>query len=154
MRLTIAYSKIKKRNLVWINNDTHQRETLSERPIRPPLRLEIESKTKSLTSVSKTNQSWSRDLQHWKTFKLFLPAACSTIKPLSPAPVTWPRHILMLQKQDKDFFLLKRTTFIKSIESNKPVNDRWTIGGEVGAEASLKSPEWQRNTLKIRCQYT
>ena len=37
MRLTIAYSKIKKRNLVLINNDTHQRETLSERPIRPPL---------------------------------------------------------------------------------------------------------------------
>ena len=38
MRLTIAYSKIKKRNLVLINNDTHQRETVSERPIRPPLR--------------------------------------------------------------------------------------------------------------------
>ena len=37
MRLTIAYSNIKKRNLVLINNDTHQRETLSERPIRPPL---------------------------------------------------------------------------------------------------------------------
>ena len=37
MRLTIAYSKIKKRNLVLINNDTHQRETLSELPIRPPL---------------------------------------------------------------------------------------------------------------------
>ena len=38
MRLTIAYSKIKKRNLVLINNDTHQRETLSERPIRLPFR--------------------------------------------------------------------------------------------------------------------
>ena len=38
MRLTIAYSNIKKRNLVSINNDTHQRETLSERPIRPPLK--------------------------------------------------------------------------------------------------------------------
>ena len=37
MRLTIAYSKIKKRNLVLINNVTHQRETLSERPIRQPL---------------------------------------------------------------------------------------------------------------------
>ena len=37
MRLTIAYSKIKKRNLVFINNDTYQRETLSERPIRQPL---------------------------------------------------------------------------------------------------------------------
>ena len=39
MSLTIAYSKIKKRNLVLINNDTHQRETVSERPIRPPLIL-------------------------------------------------------------------------------------------------------------------
>ena len=38
MRLKIAYSKIKKRNLVLINNDTYQRETLSERPIRPPLK--------------------------------------------------------------------------------------------------------------------
>ena len=37
MRLTIAYSKIKKRNLVLINNATFQRETLSERPIRQPL---------------------------------------------------------------------------------------------------------------------
>ena len=34
MQLTIAYSKINKRNLVLINNNTHQRETLSERPIR------------------------------------------------------------------------------------------------------------------------
>ena len=39
MRLTVAYSRIKKRNLVLINNDTHQRETVSERPIRPPLRI-------------------------------------------------------------------------------------------------------------------
>ena len=39
MRLTIAYSKIKKRNLVLINNDTYQRETLSERPIRQPLKV-------------------------------------------------------------------------------------------------------------------
>ena len=39
MHLTIAYSKIKKRNLhvVLINNDTYQRETISERPIRQPL---------------------------------------------------------------------------------------------------------------------
>ena len=37
MRLTIAYSKMKKRNLVLINNATYQRETLSEQPIRPPL---------------------------------------------------------------------------------------------------------------------
>ena len=42
MRLTIAYSKIKKRNLVLIDNATYQRETLSEprseRPIRQPLK--------------------------------------------------------------------------------------------------------------------
>ena len=37
MRLTIAYSKIKKQNLVLIKNGTYQRETLSERPIRQPL---------------------------------------------------------------------------------------------------------------------
>ena len=35
--LTIDYSKIKKRNVVLINNATYQRETLSERPIRQPL---------------------------------------------------------------------------------------------------------------------
>ena len=29
MRLTIAYSKLKMRNLVLINNDTYQRETVS-----------------------------------------------------------------------------------------------------------------------------
>ena len=39
MRLTIAYSKIKKRNLVLINNATYQIETLSERPIRQPLTI-------------------------------------------------------------------------------------------------------------------
>ena len=39
MRLTIAYFKIKKRNLVSINNNTYQRETLSERPIRQPLNV-------------------------------------------------------------------------------------------------------------------
>ena len=40
MRLTIAYSKIKKRkSSVLINNDTHQRETLSEGPIRLPLSI-------------------------------------------------------------------------------------------------------------------
>ena len=37
MRLLIAYSKMKKRNLVLTNNATYQRETLSERPIRQPL---------------------------------------------------------------------------------------------------------------------
>ena len=45
MRLTIAYSKIKKRNLVLINNDTYQRETLSERPIRQPLSVIIKNDT-------------------------------------------------------------------------------------------------------------
>ena len=34
----MAFSKIKKRNLVLINNDTYQRETLSERPIQQPLK--------------------------------------------------------------------------------------------------------------------
>ena len=43
MCLTIAYSKVKKRNLVLINNDTYQRETLSERSIRQPLnKLDIQ----------------------------------------------------------------------------------------------------------------
>ena len=39
MHLTIAYSKIKKRNLVLINKATYQRETLSDQPIRQPLRV-------------------------------------------------------------------------------------------------------------------
>ena len=39
MRSTTAYSKIKKQNLVLINSDTYQRETLSERPIRQPLKV-------------------------------------------------------------------------------------------------------------------
>ena len=47
MRLTIAYSKIKKRNLVLIN-DTYQRETLSERPIRQPLIYSYFFKNKSI----------------------------------------------------------------------------------------------------------
>ena len=38
MHLTIANSKIKKRNLGLINNVTYQKETLLERPIRQPLR--------------------------------------------------------------------------------------------------------------------
>ena len=41
MRLTIAYSKIKRQKLVLINNDTYQRETLSERPIRQPLSISL-----------------------------------------------------------------------------------------------------------------
>ena len=43
MRLTIAYFKIKKRNLVLINNGTYQKETLSERPNRQPLKIEQNS---------------------------------------------------------------------------------------------------------------
>ena len=41
MRLTIAYYKTTKRNLVLINNATYQRETLSERPIRQPLSVSL-----------------------------------------------------------------------------------------------------------------
>ena len=38
MHLTIAYFKIKKKkNLALINSGTHQRETLSDRPIQLPL---------------------------------------------------------------------------------------------------------------------
>ena len=37
MPLTIADSKIKKQNLVLINNDAYQRETLSKQPIQQPL---------------------------------------------------------------------------------------------------------------------
>ena len=51
MRLTIAYSEIKKRNLVLINNDTHQRETVTERPIRPPLTWDTQSETMQVASV-------------------------------------------------------------------------------------------------------
>ena len=46
MRLTIAYSKIKKQNLVLINNATYQTGTLSERSIRQPLRKCIAKKKK------------------------------------------------------------------------------------------------------------
>ena len=53
MRLTIAYSKIKKRNLVLINNDTYQRETLSERPIRQPLRTAKRIQISKLTDLKK-----------------------------------------------------------------------------------------------------
>ena len=53
MRLTIAYSKIKKnRNLVLINNDTYQRETLSERPIRQPLRPPFSTKITNFTKFA------------------------------------------------------------------------------------------------------
>ena len=55
MRLTIAYSKIKKRNLMLINNATYQRETLSERPIRQPL---ISSRPMVEADVLYTIVSW------------------------------------------------------------------------------------------------
>ena len=55
MRLTIAYSKIKKRNLVLINNDTYQRETLSEGPIRQPLRTAKRIQISKLTDLKKEN---------------------------------------------------------------------------------------------------
>ena len=54
MRLTVAHSKIKKRNLVLINSDTYQRETLSERPIRHPLNTYLHKVPR--TSVS----AWGR----------------------------------------------------------------------------------------------
>ena len=57
MRLTIAYSKVKKRNLVLINNDTYQRETVSERPIRQPLRL---LSTEFHTSMTSSEQKATR----------------------------------------------------------------------------------------------
>ena len=55
MRLTIAYSKIKKRNLVLINNDTYQRETLSERPILV-LFSKIKDKCKTFMATICLNQ--------------------------------------------------------------------------------------------------
>ena len=60
MRLTIAYSKIKKRNLVLINNDTYQRETLSERPIRQPLN----NITAPWKYCTKTKAVWSYIVQN------------------------------------------------------------------------------------------
>ena len=53
MHLTIAYSKIKKQNLVLINNATYQRETLSERPIRQPLSLLLKKKYLSMQMTFK-----------------------------------------------------------------------------------------------------
>ena len=57
MRLTIAYSKIKKRNLVLINNDTYQRETLSEWPIRQPLSKHVEPFSKLSVSMDKLQKA-------------------------------------------------------------------------------------------------
>ena len=58
MRLTIAYSKIKKRNLVLINNATHQREALIEWPIRLPL------STKIFDRLSKNREEEEENEQH------------------------------------------------------------------------------------------
>ena len=44
---------MKKRNLVLINNATYQRETVSERPIRQPLRLAIDNGILTLTLLKK-----------------------------------------------------------------------------------------------------
>ena len=49
MCLTIAYSKIKKQNLVLINNATYQRETVSERPIRQPLKPKQDIQKQTIT---------------------------------------------------------------------------------------------------------
>ena len=56
MGLTIAYSKIKNRNLVFINNDTYQRETVSEQPIRQPLRLKYGLILNGLMCISQLAQ--------------------------------------------------------------------------------------------------
>ena len=69
MRLTIAYSKIKKPNLELINNDTYQRETLSERPIRQPLTLVLPS----LFSVTQFTKEWLRpscELENWTRWNI------------------------------------------------------------------------------------
>ena len=60
MRLTIAYLKIKKRTLVLINNDTYQRETLSERPIRPPLRYNIKQQSMGIKFLGVLNFGFGR----------------------------------------------------------------------------------------------
>ena len=59
MRLIIAYFKIKKGNLVLINNDTYQRETLSERPIRQPLRQWLISINDHFVAISSDLQPLS-----------------------------------------------------------------------------------------------
>ena len=52
MRLTIAHSKIKKRNLVLINNATYQRETLSELPTRQPLNIDFDKRKGAIIQTS------------------------------------------------------------------------------------------------------
>ena len=54
MRLTIAYSKIKKRNLVLTNNTAYQRQTVSERPIRQPLSKDLRGNPKHQVSQDLT----------------------------------------------------------------------------------------------------
>ena len=56
MRLTIANSKIKKRNLVMLNNDTYQRETVSEQPVRQPL-IKTKSRQKTKQNKIKTKRT-------------------------------------------------------------------------------------------------
>ena len=68
MRLTIAYSKTKKRNLVLINNVTHQREILSGRPIRQPLKR-LKGNT---TAIFNKNMLESMSIQIFPTYCFLL----------------------------------------------------------------------------------
>ena len=64
MRLTIAYSKIKKRNLVLINNDIYQ-ETLSERPIRQPLNYSNMWPNPTKPGTSRKTCFWVNSHKRW-----------------------------------------------------------------------------------------
>ena len=85
MRLRVAYSKIKKRNLVLINNDTHQRETLSERSIRPPLIIQPDLDrlytVHSLLGGEKSNQTKKKKKKNAGDFKCTMPPACNPTRP-------------------------------------------------------------------------
>ena len=65
MRLTIAYSKIKRRNLVLINNATHQRETLTEWPIRLPLTIAPQCHIMAVISRIRIHHEESTQLSLW-----------------------------------------------------------------------------------------
>ena len=75
----IAYSKIKKRNLVLINNVTHQRETLLERPIRIPL-----------TMSEFTILFWPHHRLHVYMIIIFAPGSPSGALPLDPTEALNP----------------------------------------------------------------
>ena len=91
MRLTIAYSKIKKRNLVLINNATYRRETISARPIRQPLKIYVFALL--LFSVASASEKQKHVIApifvpnirkglsaHIRTFSLILKTNCQTVK--------------------------------------------------------------------------